>query len=219
METGRLPLKAPLDEFFPEFAHMRVGTATASGDITYEPAQPIYIQDLYRHTSGLVYGARGHTPMHKFYPPSSAGSAINLTGAEFVAKLAAAPLLYQPGTVWDYSLSVDLLGQVIEKVTGAGPDKPLPELLAVPLLVWTYVWLLRRKKKLALRYASLSIVKEALGQNNSIRRHIPPALFLLAIIAMLLAAALKAGCTTFYTEDLQHGQKIGGLTIRNPFRS
>jgi CubicO group peptidase (beta-lactamase class C family) len=118
METGRLPLKAPLDEFFPEFAHMRVGSATASGDITYEPAQPIYIQDLYRHTSGLVYGARGHTPMHKFYPPSSAGSAINLTGAQFVAQLAAAPLLYQPGTVWDYSLSVDLLGQVIEKVTG-----------------------------------------------------------------------------------------------------
>lgn len=62
-------------------------------------------------------------------------------------------------------------------------------LLAVPLLVLLYLWLLRRKKKLALRYASLSIVKEALGTSQSIRRHIPPVLFLLAITAMLFAAS------------------------------
>lgn len=62
-------------------------------------------------------------------------------------------------------------------------------LLALPLLLALYVWLLRRKKKLALRYASLSIVKEAMGQGLSLRRHIPPALFLLALAAMLLAAA------------------------------
>ena len=62
-------------------------------------------------------------------------------------------------------------------------------LLALPLLVVLYVWLLRRKKKMALRYASLSIVKEALGPGQAIRRHIPPALFLLAVAAMLIAAA------------------------------
>ena len=62
-------------------------------------------------------------------------------------------------------------------------------LLAVPLLVLLYLWLLRRKKKLALRYASLSIVKEALGTSQSVRRHIPPVLFLLAITAMLFAAS------------------------------
>ena len=62
-------------------------------------------------------------------------------------------------------------------------------LLAVPLLVAVYVWLLRRKKKVMLRYASLSIVKEAMGAGQSIRRHIPPVLFLLAITAMLLAAS------------------------------
>lgn len=62
-------------------------------------------------------------------------------------------------------------------------------LLAVPLLVLAYLWLLRRKKKLALRYASLSIVKEAMGSGMHWRRHLPPALFLLAISAMLLAAA------------------------------
>ena len=62
-------------------------------------------------------------------------------------------------------------------------------LLALPLLVLLYIWLLRRKKKLALRYASLSIVKEAMGTGRSIRRHIPPLLFLLALALMLLAAA------------------------------
>lgn len=62
-------------------------------------------------------------------------------------------------------------------------------LLAIPLLVVVYVWLLRRKKRLALRYASLSIVKEAMGAGMHWRRHVPPVLFLLAIAAMLLAAA------------------------------
>ncbi|MDR6858010.1 VWA domain-containing protein [Variovorax guangxiensis] len=62
-------------------------------------------------------------------------------------------------------------------------------LAAAPLLVLLYVWLLRRKKKLALRYASLSIVREAMGVSQSVRRHIPPFLFLLALVAMLIAAA------------------------------
>jgi len=62
-------------------------------------------------------------------------------------------------------------------------------LLAVPLLVLLYLWLLRRKKKFALRYASLSIVKEAMGTGMHWRRHLPPALFLLAIALLLLAAA------------------------------
>lgn len=69
-------------------------------------------------------------------------------------------------------------------------------LLAVPLLVLLYVWLLRRKKKLALRYASLSIVKQAMGPGQSIRRHVPPALFLLSMVAMLLAAARPTAVVT-----------------------
>jgi Ca-activated chloride channel family protein len=62
-------------------------------------------------------------------------------------------------------------------------------MLALPLLVAVYVWLLRRKKKMALRYASLSIVREAMGAGQTFRRHIPPLLFLLAMAAMLLAAS------------------------------
>jgi Ca-activated chloride channel homolog len=67
---------------------------------------------------------------------------------------------------------------------------------ALPLLVLLYVWLLRRKKKMALRYASLSIVKEAMGASQSVRRHIPPVLFLLALAAMLLASARPVAVVT-----------------------
>ncbi|WP_213955036.1 MULTISPECIES: VWA domain-containing protein [unclassified Variovorax] len=62
-------------------------------------------------------------------------------------------------------------------------------LAAVPVLVLLYVWLMRRKKKLAIRYASLSIVREAMGAGQSIKRHVPPFLFLLAMVALLVAAA------------------------------
>ena len=62
-------------------------------------------------------------------------------------------------------------------------------LATIPLLVLLYVWLMRRKKKLALRYASLSIVREAMGAGQTVRRHIPPFLFMLALVAMLIAAA------------------------------
>ncbi len=62
-------------------------------------------------------------------------------------------------------------------------------LLLLPMLVLLYIWLLGRKKKLALRYTSLSIVREAMGRGPSVRRHIPPLLFLFALAAMLIAAA------------------------------
>jgi Ca-activated chloride channel family protein len=69
-------------------------------------------------------------------------------------------------------------------------------LLALPLLVGLYVLLLRRKKKLAVRYASLAIVREAMGAGQQVRRHIPPALFLLAMAALLLAAARPVAVVT-----------------------
>lgn len=69
-------------------------------------------------------------------------------------------------------------------------------LLALPLLVGLYVLLLRRKKKLAVRYASLSIVKEAMGGGSQVRRHIPPLLFLLAMAALVLAAARPVAVVT-----------------------
>ena len=74
-------------------------------------------------------------------------------------------------------------------------------LLLVPLLVATYLWLLKRRKKTALRFASLSLVKEAMGKTNAWRRHLPPALLLLATIALLLAAARPAAVITLPLQE------------------
>ncbi len=116
-EEGRLPLKSRLDEYFPAFGKMNVGVVSG-GEIKTEPARPIYIHDLFRHTSGITYGGRGDTAVHKLYPSGSAPAAAQFGGEEFIAKLASLPLLYQPGTVWDYGFSTDVLGLVIEKVSG-----------------------------------------------------------------------------------------------------
>ena len=74
-------------------------------------------------------------------------------------------------------------------------------LLLLPLLVAVYAWLLRRKKKIALRYASLSIVREAMGRGHSFRRHVPPLLFLMALTAMLLAAARPSAVVTLPSQN------------------
>ena len=74
-------------------------------------------------------------------------------------------------------------------------------LLLLPLLVAVYAWLLKRKKKIALRYASLSIVREAMGKGQSFRRHIPPLLFLMALAAMLLAAARPFAVVTLPSQN------------------
>eukprot|EP01037_Dinobryon_pediforme_P010733 gene10733-10810_t len=74
-------------------------------------------------------------------------------------------------------------------------------LLAVPLLVLLYWWLLHRRKKTALTYSSLSLVREAMGPGQHLRRHIPPALFLLALVALLLAAARPLAVITLPSQD------------------
>ena len=74
-------------------------------------------------------------------------------------------------------------------------------LLALPVLVVAYLWLLRRKKKLVLRYASLSIVREAMGQGQNVRRHIPPMLFLLSLAAMLVASSRPFAVVTLPSEQ------------------
>ncbi|MFN9475492.1 VWA domain-containing protein [Acidovorax sp.] len=74
-------------------------------------------------------------------------------------------------------------------------------LLAVPLLVLLYWWLLHRRKKTALSYSSLSLVREAMGPAQHLRRHIPPFLFLLALVALLLAAARPLAVITLPSQD------------------
>ena len=131
-EEGRLLLSDPVSKHVPALGKREVGVeradpATGKTVLTTVPAErEMTIQDLLRHTSGLTYGNRGTTLIHKMYPESSNGASVTLTSDEFIDKLSKAPLLHQPGTRWEYSLSTDVLGRVVEVVSG----KPLGEVLA-----------------------------------------------------------------------------------------
>ena len=119
-EEGRLLLSDPVSKYIPAFKNQTVGLERAPAE------REMTIQDLMRHTSGLTYGNRGTTEIYKMYPESSNVSSLTLTMDEFIERLSKAPLLYQPGTRWEYSLSTDVLGRVVEIVSG----KPLGEFLA-----------------------------------------------------------------------------------------
>src|SRR5262249_26155644 len=86
-----------------------------------------------RHTSGLTYGNRGTSEIHKLYPQSSNASSQALTGEQLIEQLAKTPLLYQPGTMWEYGLSTDVLGRVVEVVTGQPLQQALEARVYRPL--------------------------------------------------------------------------------------
>jgi Ca-activated chloride channel family protein len=95
-----------------------------------------------------------------------------------------------------------------------------PEMLwlltLVPVLVAAYVWVLHRKKKVALRYASLAMIKEAVSAGHKVRRHVPPALFLLAIIAMVIAVARPAAVVTLPS---QHETIVLAIDVSGSMRA
>ncbi|MGH6710219.1 MAG: serine hydrolase domain-containing protein [Bradyrhizobium sp.] len=134
-EQGKLLIDDPLGKYFPSFANMRVAVSD-NGEPTIDTVptkRPITIQDLMRHTSGIIYGGRGDTIVHKQYPAGSSAAATKLSGAEFMDKLASLPLLYQPATVWDYGFGLDVLGLTIEKVSGQPLSQYLEANLFKPL--------------------------------------------------------------------------------------
>ncbi len=138
-EAGRLGLADPIERFLAQLGNRRVAVLServlaGQGPIETVPAaRSITLQDLMRHTSGLTYGGRGTTSVHALYPASSNVAGATLDRAAFLERLAAAPLLYQPGTVWDYGLSIDVVGLVVEAISGQSLGAFLEQHLFRPL--------------------------------------------------------------------------------------
>src|SRR6266446_8247463 len=110
-EEGKLQIAAPLAEYLPEFSNRTVGAERV-------PAKRVMtVQDLLRHTSGLTYAAFGDSPVQMIWRDAQPMTE-NQTSAEMVAKLASLPLMFEPGTTWEYSMSTDVLGRVVEVVSG-----------------------------------------------------------------------------------------------------
>jgi CubicO group peptidase (beta-lactamase class C family) len=122
VEDGRLGLDDPVSKYIPAFAATRVGVEQKSADGTstlhlVAAEHPITIRDLMRHTSGITYGFFGDGLVKQAYADAHLFSG-ELDNAAFAARVAALPLAYQPGTTWDYGHSTDILGRVIEVVSG-----------------------------------------------------------------------------------------------------
>jgi CubicO group peptidase (beta-lactamase class C family) len=132
VEEGRIQIADPLSAYIPAFAETKVGVAREGGLDLVAPSRPITIQDLLRHTSGLTYEFLGEHPVQKAYLEAKIAS-TNQTNAEHVARLASLPLLNHPGVAWDYSRSTDVLGRVVEIVSGRTLGEELRARILDPL--------------------------------------------------------------------------------------
>jgi len=132
VEEGRLQLSDPVSQHIPELKGLRVGVEKG-GALEIVPAvrEPT-VQDLMRHTSGFTYGVFGKSLVKDIYTKNGI-DASDHDNAEFVKKLATAPLMYQPGTTWEYGRSTDVLGHLIERVSGQPLDRFLEERIFGPL--------------------------------------------------------------------------------------
>ncbi|MBR0753555.1 beta-lactamase family protein [Bradyrhizobium jicamae] len=129
LEDGHFILNDPVAKFIPEFAETKVGVEHNGKLELVAPKRPMTVQDLLRHTSGLTYDHTGNSLVQQLYQQSRLRSR-KITNAEHAVMLAGMPLICQPGAEWNYSRSTDILGRIIEVVSG----KPLGEFLSERIL-------------------------------------------------------------------------------------
>jgi CubicO group peptidase (beta-lactamase class C family) len=132
-EEGKWHPSDPISKFIPEFADLKVFKGVdASGAVTTEPpAHPPTMAELMEHTAGFTYGLFGSTPVDKLYMAKVWSGAGNLH--DMMQRLAGVPLLYQPGSKWVYSVSMDIQGYIIEKITGKTLAEFMEERIFKPL--------------------------------------------------------------------------------------
>jgi CubicO group peptidase (beta-lactamase class C family) len=132
-DEGKIELDAPASNYLPEFKGLKVFVKTADdAQVLAEPQHKMTVRDLLRHTSGLTYGIFGSTPVDQMYQKAGILNPAS-TLAEMTDKLGKIPLLYQPGTKWNYSVSIDVLGRIVEVVSGKPLDAFIDERICRPL--------------------------------------------------------------------------------------
>ncbi|MCF2524149.1 serine hydrolase domain-containing protein [Bradyrhizobium sp. G127] len=132
VEDGHLLLNDPLSKYIPEFANQKVGIER-NGQLEFAlPVRPITIQDLLRHTSGISYEITGNGMVQRMYAKAKTFSR-DITNEEHAKLIASMPLMCQPGAEWNYSRSTDILGRVIEVVSGKTLSAFLGERILAPL--------------------------------------------------------------------------------------
>jgi CubicO group peptidase (beta-lactamase class C family) len=134
-EQGYLELVTPLSKFIPAFKNVQVFESGTVDDYkTVKPEREITILDLLKHTAGLSYGFFGVGVVDEIYKANDIGPLkLDYTLEEFVNKIASMPLVFSPGNKWNYSLATDVLGRVIEVISGMPLDLFLKKNIFDPL--------------------------------------------------------------------------------------
>ena len=209
VEDGVIQLTDPISKFLPAFKDMQVSVATpgADGKPTYTnvPAgRPIIVQDLLRHSAGLAYAEiTKNEPVKAAYveakfsqPGIHEYDSRGMAPAEQVARIAKAPLIHQPGTTWEYSMAVDILGRVVEAASGKRLAVLLDERLFTPLkMPDSSFWLPASKMP---RLAQPLPVDPASGQKTSV----------LDVSAEPMNDSGGAGALSTATDYLRFGQML-----------
>jgi len=172
VEQGVFSLQDPIIRWLPELKDLVV--ETPEGDVPL--ARPIWVQDLMRHTSGFVYSGMTQSPRIKaLYEQHNIESRVDdISADEMLRNLGKIPLAHQPGTFWEYSISVDVLGLLLERVLGQPLDVIVARALLEPLGMKDTVWWVtpEQEKKLA---QTLDDDPLKVGMLKSYRQHDNPA--------------------------------------------
>jgi CubicO group peptidase (beta-lactamase class C family) len=131
-EQGRFLLSDSIAKFLPELRDVKVAAGQGADFGQVDAERAITIQDLLRHTSGLTYEFRGNGPVHKMYNAARIYSR-DQSNADQVTSLSKLPLLHQPGTKWEYSRSTDVVGRLVEVLSGMSLGQFLQQHLFAPL--------------------------------------------------------------------------------------
>jgi CubicO group peptidase (beta-lactamase class C family) len=133
VERGKLRVEDPVSKFIPAFSNVKVyAGGGAAKPVLKNPSRPVTIADLLTHTSGLTYGAFGETPVDSIYRRTNMMNPA-WTIREMADSIAKLPLMFEPGSAFNYGLSIDVLGRVVEVVSGMTFDRYLDTEIFQPL--------------------------------------------------------------------------------------
>ncbi len=138
VEQGKMKLNDPIVNWLPELKDLKV--ETSAGDVALN--RPIWVQDVMRHTAGFVYaGSTKSARIKKLYDEMNIESReVDITSEQMLKNLGQIPLAHQPGTFWEYSIAVDVLGLLLERVEKKPLDAIVKELLLDPLGMKDTTW-------------------------------------------------------------------------------
>jgi len=161
-EEGKWRLDDPVTRFVPEFKDLKVFTGTdAAGQLTVEPMKrPPTMREIMSHSAGFGYGLGDRHPVDKLYREKSVLAANGL--ADMIKRTADIPLMYQPGTRWSYSSSVDIQGYIVEKLSGQRFGDFLQQRIFAPLKMTDTAFYVPKEK--ATRLAAVYVGNQKTGK-------------------------------------------------------